>query len=509
MTSLLKRRPTDLTTGPILSNVISFTIPIILTSVLQLLFNTADTVVVGRWGGESEEAREIALAAVGSCGSLINLILGLFMGLSLGAGVALAHDVGAKDAAGIERTVHTSVLTALISGTVVTLVGLPLAPTLLSLMKCDPEVLDAATPYIRAYFFGVPALTIYNYCAALLRSSGDTTRPLIFLSVSGIINVILNLITVLVFQMGALGVGIATAASQWVSCILILVYMLCTDGMCRLEIKKLKINTSKLKKIFIIGLPAGLQSTLFAFSNVITQSAINSLGKVVVAGNTAAMNLDSYVYNVQNALYQTTLTFVGQHVGAKKYERLKKCILVCTASVVVTGILAGGIVYLLGEPLLGLFAPGNDEVIAAGMTRLLWVCVPYFLCGLLEVATGVERGLGHSILPMFVSLIGACLLRVVWILTVFRANPILEMVYISYPITWTITAAAQFFCVFVFPRHLPRTRGDKLFIPIAPTQGDRTAKPRHAVRRRLYVRCFGRALPKTGVLKPRPTVKDD
>lgn len=484
MLSLAKKSPSDITEGPILSNVILFTIPIILTSVLQLLFNTADTVVVGRWGGETEEAREIALAAVGSCGSLINLILGLFIGLSLGAGVTLAHDVGARDSGGIEKTLHTSVFTALICGTVVTLIGLPLAPSLLALMKCDPQVLDAAVPYIRAYFLGVPALTIYTYCASLLRSSGDTTHPLIFLSVSGVINIILNLITVLIFHMGALGVGIATAASQWVSCILILLFMLRTDGPCHLDLKKLRINASKLKKILMIGLPAGLQSTLFAFSNVITQSAINSLGKIVVAGNTAAMNLDTYVYNVQNAFYQTTLTFVGQHVGARKYGRLKRCVLVCAASVIVTGIVAGVGVYLLGEPLLNLFAPGNDAVISAGMIRLLWVCVPYFLCGLMELATGVERGLGHSIFPMLVSLMGACLLRVAWILTVFRAIPTLHIVYASYPITWTITATVLFIHILVFFRRLPHPVQAPR-VPVANAPRRKAIPRRHAVRRNL------------------------
>ena len=490
MPSLLKRRPSDLTTGPILSNIIWFTLPLILTSFLNLTFNTADTVVVGRFGGETAEAREIALAAVGSCGPLINLLLGLFMGLALGAGVALAHDVGAKDASGMERTVHTSVLTAIVSGVVVTLIGLPLAPTLLSMMKADPDVLEEAVPYVRAYFCGVPALTIYSFCAALLRSAGNTTSPLIFLSVSGVVNVGLNLIMVIGFHMGALGVGIATAASQWVSCIMIILYMLRTDGPCRLRLEKLRIDKNKLKKMLLIGLPAGLQSTLFSFSNVITQSAINSLGKVSIAGNTAAMNLDSYVYNAQNALYQTTLTFVGQHAGAKKYERLKKCIGMCICSVVVLGIFAGGGVYLFGKPLLSLFAPGNDAVIAVGMKRLLWVAVPYFLAGLMEIGVGVERGLGHSILPMFVSLIGACLLRVVWILTVFRAFPMLEIVYVSYPITWTITAAAQFFCVFIFPRHLPKSAP----VPLSGVAPHKVRKT-HAARRRLYAKVAPRPTP--------------
>ena len=457
MLSLMKNRPSDLTEGPILSNVISFTVPVILTSVLQLLFNTADTIVVGRWGGETEAACEIALAAVGSCGSLVNLILGIFMGLALGAGVTVAHDVGAGDRPGVEKTVHTSSLTALLAGIVVTVLGLILSPWMLGVMKTDPEVLVEAVPYIRAYFWGAPAMIVYNYAAAILRSTGDTTRPLVFLSISGVVNVILNLFTVLCLHMGARGVGIATAASQWVACLLIILYMMRTSEMCRLDLTKLKIDSSKLKKILIIGLPAGLQSTLFSISNVITQSAINSLGKVAMAGNTAAMNLDAYAYHVQNSLYQTTLTFVGQHAGAKKYERLKQCIGVCTASVVILGLVAGGGICLLGRPLLGLFAPGNDAVIAVGMKRLLWVCLPYFLCGIMEIGTGVERGLGHSILPMFVSLIGACLLRIVWILTVFRAHPVLDMVYAAYPITWAITAAAQFFCIYVYPRHLPKS----------------------------------------------------
>lgn len=437
----------NLTEGALLPKIIMFTLPLIATAVLQLLFNTADTVVVGRWGGSTPEECETALAAVGSCGALTNLIVNLFFGLSVGAGVCVAHDIGAKQYGEVSRVVHTSVLAALICGVVVTVFGLCMAPTLLAMMKTDPVVLDEAVPYMRAYFCGMPANMLYNYCASMLRSSGDTTRPLAFLSIAGVANVLLNLVMVLVFHAGAMGVGVATAASQWISCILIVGYMMRMDGPCRIELKKLRIDTSKLSKIVLIGLPAGIQGTLFSFSNVLIQSSVNSFGKVVVAGNTAASNLDSYVYATQNSLYHTALTFVGQNVGAHKYRRVRKCVLWCALVVTVVGLSVGSVLVIFGEPLLHIFVPEGGAVVEAGMVRLSIMGVFYFLCGLMEVGCGVMRGLGKSITPMIVSLLGSCVFRVAWIYTVFALFPTLEVLYISYPISWVLTAAVHFlFC---------------------------------------------------------------
>ncbi len=439
----------DLTEGAILPKILRFSIPLIATAILQLLFNTADTVVVGRWGGDTPEESATALAAVGSCGSLINLIINLFFGLSTGAGVCVAHEIGAKRYDEVKKTVHTSVLTALICGAVVTVFGLFSAKSLLTLMGTEEAVLAQAVPYMCAYFCGVPANMMYNYCAAILRSSGDTTRPLAFLSVAGVANVVLNLIMVMVFRLGALGVGIATAASHWISCILILLYMIRMDGPCKIELKSLRLDKRKLRKITLIGLPAGLQGTLFSLSNVMIQSSINSLGKVVVAGNTAASNLNDYIYATQNALSHTTLTFVGQNLGARRFDRVKKSILWCTCTVSVIGIAVGGTVLLFGEPLLSIFAPGNLPVIQAGMVRLWFLSPTHFLCGLMEVGCSTMRGYGKSVTPMVVSLLGSCVFRIVWVYTVFALFPCQEILYLSYPISWSLTAATHYiFCFF-------------------------------------------------------------
>jgi len=453
----------DFTEGPILPQIIRFALPLIATGILQLLFNTADIVVVGRWGGDTPEECETALAAVGSCGALINLIVNLFFGLSVGAGVCVAHDVGAKAYDQVEKTVHTSVLASLVSSVFVMAFGIFAARPLLILMGTEESVLGQAVPYMVAYFCGIPANLLYNYCASMLRSTGDTVRPLTFLSVAGVVNVVLNLIMVLVFRLGAVGVGIATAASQWVSCALIVGFMMRTDGPCHLDFRKLRIDGGKLKKIVMIGLPAGVQGTLFSLSNVLIQSSVNSFGKAVVAGNAAAANLDGYVYTSQNALYQTALTFVGQHKGAKKYRRMKKCILWCAISVVTVGLTLGMTMYLFGHPLLEIYAPGNEPAIQTGLLRMSICTTTYFLCGLMEVGSGVMRGLGRSMTSMIVSLMGSCAIRIVWIYTIFAMFPTLTMLYISYPISWGLTAATHFlFATFVLRKEERNTEEAQL-----------------------------------------------
>ncbi len=436
-----------LTEGPILSRIILFTLPLIATAVLQLLFNTADVMVVGRWGGETAAERETALAAVGSCGALTNLIVNLFFGLSVGAGVGVAHSIGAKLYRDVSETVHTAVLSSLVCGAVVTVFGLLAARPLLIMMGTDPTVLDQAVPYMCAYFCGMPANMLYNYCASMLRSSGDTTRPLIFLSVAGVVNVGLNLVMVIVFHLGALGVGVATAASHWTSCILIVAYMMRYDGPCKIEWRKLRIHRDKLVRIVTVGLPAGIQGTLFSFSNVLIQSSINGFGDVAfVAGNTAASNIDGYIYASQNALYHTALTFVGQNLGARKFDRIKRCILWCVVVVTVVGLSIGSLAVLFGEQLLLIFTDSR-EVIEAGMLRLSIMGVTYFLCGLMEVGCGVMRGFGKSMPPMIVSLVGSCLFRIVWIYSIFVFIPTPFVLYISYPLSWALTALTHFiFC---------------------------------------------------------------
>ncbi len=447
----------NLTDGPILSRMLLFALPMIATAVLQQLFNTADTIVVGRWGGDTPEEAKIALAAVGSCGSLINVIIQLFFGLSIGAGVCVAHDIGARRERDVEAVVHTSILAALIGGVAVMVFGLFAARPLLSLMGTEEAILDEAVPYMCAYFCGVPANMLYNYCASMLRSSGDTTRPLAFLSVAGAVNVVLNLITVIFFSMGALGVGIATAVSHWIACSLIVLYMMRYDGPCRIRLSHLRVDTGKLKKIFTIGLPAGIQGTLFSFSNVIIQSSINTFGASAVAGNTAAGNLETYIYSAENSLYQTTMTFVGQNVGARRYDRVKRSVLTGTVLVIIFGLLLGWAVFLLGRPLLGIFAPDSEEIVDKGMIRLGILATTYCLCGLMETGCGAMRGLGRSLAPMFVSLIGSCAFRIVWVYTVFAAAPSLTALYISYPISWALTASVHYSMTFFAYRKARKT----------------------------------------------------
>lgn len=435
---------TDLLSGALLPRIIRFSLPLMATGILQLLFNTADTVVVGRFGGATPEECETALAAVGSCGSLIAVIINFFMGLSVGAGVCTAQSIGARRRDEVEHVVHTSVITALVLGTFVAFMGMLLSRPLLTAMGTDQTVLPQAVAYIVAYFAGAPANMLYNYCAAILRSKGDTSRPLMFLTVAGVSNVILNLITVLVFGMGALGVGIATAASHWISCILIVIHMTRLDDACRINLRKLKIHRSTLSKMLYIGIPAGIQGTVFSFSNVMIQSAVNSFGRVAVAANTAANNITDYGYIAQNSIYHAALTFVGQSVGARRPDRVRAAAIACTATVAVVGFVTGTLSVLFGEQLLSIFSPGNAEVIRYGMVRIRFMCLPYFLCGIMEVGSGILRGLGKSTTSMIIAISGICGVRMIWIFTIFRAFRSLEILYFSYPVTWIITICAQF-----------------------------------------------------------------
>ena len=443
MTSTSKKAHRDLTEGNILKQIVLFALPMIATSVLQLLFNTADTIVVGRWGGDTEADREIALAAVGSCGAIINLVVNIFLGLSVGAGVCVAHGIGAKEFENVEKTLHTAVYTALIGGVLTTIVGLVLTPQLLGMIGIESSILPEAELYMRAYFCGMPAALLYNYCAAMLRASGDTARPLGFLSIAGLANVVLNLIMVLLFKTGALGVGIATAVSNWISCTLIILFMLKTEGPCHLDIKKITIHKEHLKKILAIGLPAGIQSSLFSISNVIIQSALQSFkSATVIAGHTAAANVQGYIYTVMNSTAQSAMNFTGQHVGAKKYKRLKTVVLWHYLLVFVAGFTLSCTIFLLGNPLLSLFIPGNTEAIKIGLISMQLIGLPYFICGFLDVGSYTMRGFGKSLTPTIISLLGACVLRIVWIYTVFYPfySDNIAVLYLSYPITWFVTA---------------------------------------------------------------------
>lgn len=429
--------------------IILFVIPLIATSILQLLFNTADAVIVGRWGGSTPEECEAALGAVGSCGSLINMIITVFMGLAVGAGVCVARFYGAKNQQALDRTVHTAVPTALLCSLAVAFIGEFFARDLLILMETPEAILDQATLYMRAYFAGIPANMLYNFCASMLRSTGDTTRPLIFLSTGGVINVILNIVSVVGFGLGALGVGIATAVSQWVSCLLILLFMMRTSGPCHLILRRLRIDVPILKQILVIGIPSGIQGFVFSFSNVMVQASINSFGDTAInAGNTAGANISDYVYFSQNAFYHAALTYVGQSVGAKRIDKIRSYVLWCICFATVIGLSLGLFVYAFSEPLLSIFSPGNAAAIACGKIRLAFIAIPYFLCGVMEIGSGALRAIGKSFSSMVIAIIGSCALRVVWILTVFAAFHTLEVLYSIYPISWFVTACAYYILLF-------------------------------------------------------------
>ncbi len=432
----------DMCSGSLLPKILLYSLPLMLSGILQLLFNAADIVVVGRFAGND------ALAAVGSTSSLINLLVNVFMGLSVGTNVMVARFYGAGQKKELEEMVHTAVLTSIVSGVILIFVGLALSRPALLLMDTPENVIDQSVLYIRIYFVGMPAMMLYNFGSAVLRAVGDTRRPLYFLMIAGVINVVLNLFFVISLSMGVAGVALATIISQAVSAILVLLCLMRSESDYRVELKKLRIVKDKMLKMIQIGLPAGMQGALFSVSNVLIQSSVNSFGSIAMAGNTAAQNLEGFVYTAMNALHQTCISFTGQNYGAKQYKRMGKILLICQGCVIVVGVLMGTGVYLAGGTLLKLYSP-DPEVIQYGMLRLSYICTTYALCGMMDVMVGSLRGMGYSIMPMLVSLTGACLFRIVWIMTIFKAHHSLEILYVSYPISWGLTFAAHLLCFLV------------------------------------------------------------
>ncbi len=429
-----KKYEIDMCSGSVFGKMLLFALPLMCSSILQLLFNAADIVVVGRFAGDN------ALAAVGSNTALINLLTNLFVGLSVGTNVLTAQYYGAKRERDLKETVHTSMLLSLYSGLLLMVVGLIGAPKLLALMQAPPEVLDLAVLYLRIYFLGMASMMVYNFGSAILRAVGDTKRPLYYLLGAGIVNVVLNLIFVIVCHLGVAGVAMATVISQTISAFLVVRCLAREQGGIHLELKELCITREKLGKIMQIGLPAGFQGTVFSLSNVVIQSAVNSFGNIAVAGNSAAANIEGFVYMAMNAFHQATISFTSQNYGARAYKRIYKILFAGELSVIVTGLVLGNLAVFFGEALLRIYSPSAD-VIAAGMTRLQIICTLYALCGVMDVLVGALRGIGYSIIPMIVSLVGACGLRLLWIATVFQIPEYhsLRTVYLSYPITWTIT----------------------------------------------------------------------
>lgn len=429
---MLKAKNINMLEGPLFKNIILYTIPIILTNTLQLLFNAADIIVVGRFCGS------ISVAAVGSTGSLVNLLVNIMVGLSVGTGIITAQSLGAKDNTAVKQTIHTAIPTAFIIGLVISVIGFFFSGDLLKLMDSPADVLPLATVYLRIYFLGVLSLSIYNFGASILRAAGDTKSPLIFLSVAGILNVVLNLVFVTAFHMNVAGVALATAISQTVSAVLVIIALMRRTDTCKLVLKELKIHKPTLLKIMRIGIPASVQSSMFSISNVIIQSSINSFGAIVVSGNAAAANIEGFVFTAMNAFHQTALNFTGQNVGAGNYKRVKKVLFLCLACVTVVGLVTGISVYVFGKPLLSIYITDSDAAINAGLIRLSYIGVIYFLCGMQDTTGGALRGMGASLSPMIISVMGACVFRIGWIYTVFQKFHTTSTLYISYSISWVL-----------------------------------------------------------------------
>lgn len=443
-----KAKSVDMCNGPLAGKIIMFTIPVILSGVLQLLFNAMDMVVVGRFAGST------SLAAVGSTGSLTSLLVNFFMGFSVSSGIVISHAIGAKKLRDIHEIVHTSVVVSIISGVLVGVIGFVFSPLILKAMDSPGDIIGKSTIYLRIIFMGMPANMLYNFGASMLRATGETKKPLYYLSFAGIVNIVLNLIFVIIFKMDVAGVALATITSHIISAVLVTRELIRGNEYFKLQLNEIKIYKDKLMKIITIGLPSGLQSSLFAVSNVLIQSSINTFGSVAVAGNSAGASIESFVYIVMNSFYHASITFTGQNMGAKKYNRITRVILISMGFCAGLGFLLGQISFILGRQFLGIYIPNNLVAIEFGLKRLAIVGKLYFLCGVMEVMTGALRGMGLSFISMIVSLFGACFLRVVWIYTVFKQIHTLKCLYISYPVSWALVIAIDVMIYVVFQKKL-------------------------------------------------------
>ncbi|MBE6771313.1 MAG: MATE family efflux transporter [Ruminococcaceae bacterium] len=444
-----KRYSLDMTSGPFLKKILIFSVPLMLTGLLQLAYNSADVIVVGRFVGSQ------ALAAVGSTGSLVNLFLNVFLGLSMGSGVMVARHIGESDEKAVHECVHTAMFMSVICGIFIGTVGFFFSSKMLKLMDVPDDVIDLATLYLKIYFLGSPGLLAYNFGASIVRATGDTKRPLYILTFSGIVNVVLNLVLILVFKMGVSGVAIATIVSQYLSAILIIIYLAKMPNACRLIFKKLKIYKEEVKSIVRLGIPAGIQNSLFSVSNVIIQSTVNSFGSVAMAGIAAGSNFDSYVYTCTNAVAQTTMNFTSQNMGAKKYENISKVYRYCLIITLIVGLAMGWLGRIFGNQIVGLF---SDEagVIAIGAERLKMIMPFYFFCSLMDVAACQIRGMGKSFEPMIISLLGSCGIRLFWVYFILPLNHELMFLYWAYPVSWAVTFFAQFALFFIVKKQMKK-----------------------------------------------------
>lgn len=437
--------------GAILPKLLKLSVPLMLSSILQLLFNAADIIVVGNF------ASEYSLAAVGATTALVNLMTNLFLGLSTGSNVIVSHYMGEGSDEKVNRTIHTSIFFAIASGLLLTAGGIIFARQLLTIMQTPPEVLELSAVYLRIYFAGMVAMMIYNFGSSILRSKGDTKRPLYFLALSGVINVILNLIFVILLKMDVAGVALATVISQCVSAGLILKCLINETGAFQFRFSELRPDGRIARKILRIGIPAGFQGVVFSLSNVVIQSSVNSFGYIVMAGSSAAASIEGFVWVSMNAFSQGALTFVSQNMGAKKYSRINRIALISCVCGAVTGLVLGNAAYLFGTPLLRIY-DSRPDVIAAGLIRMSMVCCFYFTCGFMDCIVGAIRGMGFAVTPTIVSMLGACGLRIIWIYTIFRVpeNHTVLMLFLSYPVSWIITFLTHLVCYIFMRRRFPK-----------------------------------------------------
>ena len=434
-----KSHSINMCAGSLADKILLFALPLMASSLLQLLFNAADVVVVGRFAGKE------ALAAVGSNTSLINLMINLFVGLSVGTNVVVSRDLGAGRHDNVSRSVHTAMTLALASGVTMMMFGVVMVRQLLEWMSSPTDVIDLATVYLRIYFLGMPANLVYNFGAAILRAQGDTQRPLYFLTFAGVVNVLLNLIFVIGCHLDVAGVALATIIAQYISAFLVVRCLMREQGPLRLNLKQLGFQKKVVLQILKVGLPAGFQGVVFSLSNVVIQSSLNSFNDpVLVAGSATGANIESFVYVTMNAFHQAAISFVGQNYGAAKCDRVDRVAWQCVTFSVLFGLAFGNLAYLLGAPLAGIYAPGEPDVVQQALVRMLFICCPYFICGIMDTLVGVLRGLGSSVIPMITSIVGACGLRLVWVATVFPRFRTPACLYMSYPVTWTITALFHF-----------------------------------------------------------------
>ena len=431
----------DMCNGSILDKLVSFSIPLMLSGILQLLFNAVDIIVVGQFTGNE------ALAAVGSTTALINVFVNLFIGISLGASVLAARFYATGQEKEMSETVHTSITLALISGIAMGIIGVIAAKGALELMDTPDNVLNLSTLYMRIYFMGMPFFMLYNYGAAILRAVGDTKRPLLFLIISGATNVVLNLLLVIQFHLGVAGVAIATVISQCISCILVLRCLYLSDGSYQLRFNKLGMKTRYVKQIFQIGIPAGIQSTIINFSNVLLQSSVNSFGSVAMAGYTAANNILGFLYVSVNSITQACMSFTSQNYGVRKFKRMGKVLVECLGLTVIVALGLGGGSYLFGAELMHIYTK-STKVIECGVDIMLYTTVTYFLCGIMDLLPGALRGMGHSTVPMILSVIGTVGTRIVWIYVIFPCHRSLDFLFISYPVSWLLTIVMQVICFY-------------------------------------------------------------